>query len=65
MVGSSRFTDLPAWKTCRKTIATLLERAGLQAGAGSLLYTWFLEPGLPVPEYRLGRCEACCRKCWR
>jgi ubiquinone/menaquinone biosynthesis C-methylase UbiE len=50
---SSRYTDLPMWETCGKATAALFERAGLPAGAGSLLYTWFLEAGLPVPEYRL------------
>ena len=48
-----RYADLPTWETCGKACSTLFERAGLAAAAGSLLYTWFLEAGLPVPEYRL------------
>lgn len=53
LVGNRSCADLPTWETCGKAVSTLFERAGLAAAAGSLLYTWFLEAGLPVPEYRL------------
>jgi ubiquinone/menaquinone biosynthesis C-methylase UbiE len=48
-----KFDDLPVWSTCSQAIAALFERAGLPVRAGALLYTWFLEAGLPVPECRL------------
>ena len=44
---------MPLWATCCKAIAALFKRAGLPVSAGALLYTWFLEAGLPVPECRL------------
>jgi ubiquinone/menaquinone biosynthesis C-methylase UbiE len=48
-----RFDDMPVWTTCGTAIAALFERAGLPVRAGTLLYTWFLEAGLPIPECRL------------
>lgn len=48
-----KFDDMPLWATCRNAIAALFERAGLPVSAGALLYTWFLEAGLPTPECRL------------
>ena len=44
---------MPVWTACGTAIAALFERAGLPARAGTLLYTWFLEAGLPIPECRL------------
>jgi ubiquinone/menaquinone biosynthesis C-methylase UbiE len=52
-VVGSRFTDLPTWEACGKAVTALFERAGLEPRAGSFLYTWFLEAGLPVPKCRL------------
>jgi ubiquinone/menaquinone biosynthesis C-methylase UbiE len=49
----AKFYDTPVWAACANAIATLFQRAGLPARAGSLLYTWFLEAGLPIPECRL------------
>jgi ubiquinone/menaquinone biosynthesis C-methylase UbiE len=51
--SAPRFGDTPVWNLCGKVIAALFERAGLPVRAGALLYTWFLEAGLPVPECRL------------
>lgn len=51
--SAPKFNDLPVWATCANAIAALFERAGLPVHAGALLYTWFLEAGLPVPECRL------------
>ena len=51
--SAPQFDDLPTWLTCGKAIAALFERAGLPGRAGALLYSWFLEAGLPVPECRL------------
>ena len=48
-----KFEDMPVWATCGNAIAALFERAGLPVRAGTLLYTWFLEAGLPIPKCRL------------
>jgi ubiquinone/menaquinone biosynthesis C-methylase UbiE len=48
-----KFDDVPVWVACASAVAALFERAGLPSRAGSLLYTWFLEAGLPNPECRL------------
>jgi hypothetical protein len=48
-----RFDDLPVWTTCGNAVTALFARVGLPVRAGALLYTWFLEAGLPVPECRL------------
>jgi ubiquinone/menaquinone biosynthesis C-methylase UbiE len=48
-----KFSDMPVWMTCGNAIAALFERAGLPVRAGTLLYTWFLEAGLPFPRCRL------------
>lgn len=48
-----KFNDLPLWTVCINAITALFERVGLPVRAGALLYTWFLEAGLPVPECRL------------
>jgi ubiquinone/menaquinone biosynthesis C-methylase UbiE len=53
LVGGRWCADLPTWEICGRAVSTLFEQAGLAAAAGSLLYTWFLEAGLPAPEYRL------------
>src|ERR1051326_2953228 len=48
-----KFSDLPVWTSGGHAIAALFERAGLPVRAGTLLYTWILEAGLPIPECRL------------
>jgi len=48
-----KFDDMPLWSMCSQAITALFERAGLPVRAGALLYTWFLEAGLPIPECRL------------
>jgi ubiquinone/menaquinone biosynthesis C-methylase UbiE len=47
------FDDLPLWNACGTAIASLFTRAGLPVRAGCLLYTWFLQAGLPAPQSRL------------
>jgi hypothetical protein len=49
-VMGCRLPDVPTCETCGKAFTAVFERAGLQPTAGSLLYTWFLAAGLPVPE---------------
>jgi hypothetical protein len=44
---------LLVWTTCGNAITAVFARAGLPVHAGALLYTWFLDAGLPVPECRL------------
>jgi ubiquinone/menaquinone biosynthesis C-methylase UbiE len=48
-----KFDEMPLWATCCSAIAALFDRTGLPGRAGTLLYTWFLEAGLPIPECRL------------
>lgn len=48
-----KFDDMPVWGACSNAITMLFERAGLPVRAGALLYSWFLEAGLPIPECRL------------
>ena len=48
-----KFDGMPVWTTCGNAIAALFERAGLPVRAGTLLYTWFLQAGLPAPKCRL------------
>jgi ubiquinone/menaquinone biosynthesis C-methylase UbiE len=48
-----KFNDMPVWTACSNAITAVFERAGLPVRAGALLYTWFLEAALPIPECRL------------
>jgi ubiquinone/menaquinone biosynthesis C-methylase UbiE len=48
-----KFNDMPVFGMCADAIFKMFEQVGLPVGAGALLYTWFLEAGLPIPEFRL------------
>lgn len=48
-----KFDGMPLWTTCGNAVANFFERARLPVRAGTSLYTWFLDAGLPVPSCRL------------
>lgn len=48
-----KFDGMPLWTACGEAVAALFERARLPVRAGTCLYTWFLQAGLPAPTCRL------------